>query len=330
MVLKVVRILLILLLIVSGCNRPSLKTYKRSQFLMGTIIEITVVSSNEDIANDAMTAAFKEIKRLEGLMSTYLPDSEFSKINNSAGIAPVSVDSEVAELIKTGIEISKLTGGGFNMAIGPAIKLWKITDGEREIPKDEELNQIRDIINYRDIEIDGNTVYLKKKGMRIDPGGIGKGYASDRAEKVLKEKNITSGIVAVAGDLKLFGSHPDGYSWRIGIRHPRRDGLLGNIDMTDVAVSTSGDYERYFIKDGIRYHHILDPDTLRPARRCQSVTIIAKKGILADAMATGIFVLDPDKGMALIENMPDVEGIIVDKDGKIKISSGLTDRIKLL
>ena len=304
--------------------------FKKSKKLMGTEMEITVVSADEKAAHKVIDAAFAEIRRIEELMSTYIPESQISKINSAAGKKAVKVDHELLRLIKRAVEYAEMTEGGFNIAVGPLIKLWRVSEGGN-IPKKDEIKKTHEIIDYRDIVINEKkeTVFLKKNGMAIDLGGIAKGYASDRAEIVLKKNGIVSGIVAVAGDINAFGKKEDGNKWRVGIQHPRKKGkFIGIIELEDEAVSTSGDYERFFIRDGKRYHHIIDPKTGEPAGKCQSVTIIAKEATATDALSTGIFVMGPEKGMELIERLPDVEGIIIDAKGNMAVSSGLKNRIK--
>jgi thiamine biosynthesis lipoprotein len=166
--------------------------------------------------------------------------------------------------------------------------------------------------------------------MRIDIGGIGKGYAADRAVEVMRKAGASAGVVALSGDIKTFGQLPDGQGFPVGIRHPRNEGaVLAWIDLQDEAISTAGDYERYFERDGIRYHHILNPHTLQPARGCQSVTVIAREGVWADGLDTGIFVMGPERGMELVEHLVDVEAIIVDAEGRMLVSSGLKNRIRV-
>ncbi len=321
--------LICLALFSSSCTTPRLKIFEKSRFQMGTIVELTVVSSSEEKAEEAMAAGFAEIKRLEQLMSVYQETSEFSKINQMAGIQEVSVSPEVYDLIQKGLEAGRLTEGGFNLAIGPAVKLWGVTESQH-VPAPEELNQIRPLVNLDKVILNpqNHSVFLKDKGMKLDSGGIGKGDAADRVEKVLNQHGIEAGIVAMAGDVKAFGAKPDGHPWRVGIKHPRQPGrVLATIDLANQAISTSGDYERFFIKDGIRYHHLLDPRTLQPARGCQSVSIIAPEGTMSDALSTGIFIMGPEKGMALIEKLPQIAGVIVDQNGKILISSNLKNKI---
>lgn len=303
---------------------------KRTQMHMGTLVTITGVASDKAVADRALQDAFDEIKRLEQLLSTWRSDSELSHINTEAGRHPVSVSQETLELVVRSLEMAQLTHGGFNIALGPAIEAWNVTEQQR-IPTDEELQQLKPLVDWTSIQVNiqARSIYLPHKGMRIDVGGIGKGYAADRAVEKMKQAGAISGVVAISGDIKTFGMLPGQQGFPIGIRHPRQDDLvLATIDLQDEAISTAGDYERFFERDGIRYHHILDPLTLQPARACQSVTVIAKEGITADGLDTGVFVLGPKEGMALVERLPGIEAVIVDEAGKMTVSSGLRHRLR--
>jgi FAD:protein FMN transferase len=302
---------------------------KRTQLHMGTLVTITAVSPNQDVGNRAMQVAFDEIKRLEQLLSTWRSDSELSRVNQEAGRRPVQVSSETLELVTRSLELGRLTLGGFNIALGPAIDAWSITERQR-IPDDEELQRLKPLVDWTSIQLnkEARTIYLPHEGMRIDVGGIGKGYAADRAVEEMKRAGAAGGSVALSGDIKTFGVLPDQNGFPVGIRHPREEGaLITVIDLKNEAISTAGDYERFFERDGVRYHHILDTHTLQPARTCQSVTVIAKEGTVADGLDTGIFVLGPEQGMALVERLPGVEAIIIDQEGKITVSSGLRGRL---
>ncbi|MBH0202387.1 MAG: FAD:protein FMN transferase [Nitrospira sp.] len=303
---------------------------KRTQMHMGTLVAITAVASNKAVGDRAIQAGFDEVKRLDQLLSTWRADSELSHVNAEAGHQPVRVSRETVELLVRSIEMAQLTNGGFNIAVGPAIDAWSFTE-RQQILADEELRRLKPLVDWRSIQIDRpkRTIYLPREGMRIDVGGIGKGYAADRAAERMKQEGATGGVVALSGDIKTFGVLPDRQGFPVGIRHPREEGvLIAVIDLKDEAVSTAGDYERFFEREGIRYHHILDPHTLQPARACQSVTVIAKEGTVADGLDTGIFVLGPEQGMALVERLPGVEAIIVDQEGRVTVSSGLRDRLR--
>jgi thiamine biosynthesis lipoprotein len=304
---------------------------KRSQLLMGTLVQITAIGPSDQIAGLAASAGFAEIRRLEGLMSTWIPTSELSQVNAAAGMKPVRVGPESLTILLWSLKIARWTGGAFNIAIGPAVDAWSVID-EPRIPNEAELVRLKPLIDLAHIKIDEQTssVFLTEAGMRIDVGGIGKGYAADRAVAAMKEEGATAGVVALSGDIKTFGEMPDGRPFLFGIRHPRVDGaLLARVDIRDEAISTAGDYERFFEKDGVNYHHILDPHTLQPARGCQSVTVVAREGVVADGLDTGIFVLGPERGIELVEGLSDVEAVIVDHEGEVWISSGLQGRVHL-
>jgi FAD:protein FMN transferase len=304
---------------------------KRAQMQMGTVVKITAVARSESIAQAATTAGFAEIHRLEELLSTWIPTSELSRVNTSAGVMPVSVSPETMMVVQGAIQVAEMTDGGFNIAIGPAVDAWNVIEGRR-IPTESELDALRPLVDLQAVHVDARerTILLEKTGMRIDVGGIGKGYAADRAVMAMKKAGALAGVVALSGDIKTFGQLPGGRKFPVGIQHPRKEGeVLAFIDLEDEAISTAGDYERFFERDGVRYHHILDPKTLQPARSCQSVTVIAREGMWADGLDTGIFVMGAELGMQLVEALPDVEAIIVDQEGSVHVSSGLRgDRIR--
>jgi thiamine biosynthesis lipoprotein len=316
----------------TGSSRTSFVTVKRTQMHMGTLVSITAVSRTHDEANAAITAGFQEIKRLEQLLSTWIPSSELSKVNAAAGRNAVKVSLETMAVVRKALQVAEATEGAFNIAVGPAIDAWNISDQPR-LPTEEELAALKPLVDLQHVHADvwERSIRLQKPGMRIDVGGIGKGYAADQAVTVMQKAGAVAGVVALSGDIKAFGRLPGGRGFPVGIQHPRKEGeLLAEIDLQDEAISTAGDYERFFDKDGIRYHHILDPLTLQPARGCQSVSVIAKEGVWADGLDTGIFVLGAERGMELVEHLADVEAIIVDRDGRVLISSGLQDRVRLL
>ena len=298
---------------------------------MGTLVTITAVARSEAEGQAAATAGFAEIHRLEELLSTWIPTSELSRVNTSAGVMPVHVSPETLTVVQRAMQVAEMTDGGFNIAIGPAVDAWNVTEGQ-QIPTEAELDALRPLVDLQAVHVDvrEQTIFLEKTGMRIDVGGIGKGFAADRAVEALWEAGAIAGVVALSGDIKTFGHLPDGKMFPVGIQHPREDqSVLAWVELQDEAISTAGDYERFFERDGVRYHHILDPRTLQPARSCQSVTVIAREGVWADGLDTGIFVMGPERGMELVEQLPDVEAIIVDAKGRLLVSSGVKQRIRL-
>lgn len=319
---------------IGGCATVSVESppvvIKRAQMHMGTVVSITAVAADTTAAQAAIEAGFHEIKRLEQLLSTWIATSELSQVNAAAGRGPVSVGQETLALVLRSLEMVGLTDGGFNIAIGPAVEAWSVTERER-IPTQEELRALKPLVDWSAIQVDrqAHTIFLPKPGMRIDVGGIGKGYAADRAVEVMRKMGAQGGVVALSGDIKTFGDLPGMSGFPVGIRHPRQDdALIATIDLKDEAISTAGDYERYFELQGIRYHHILDPQSLEPARKCQSVTVIASEGTVADGLDTGIFVLGPERGMELVERLPGVEAVIIDDRGRTAVSSGLKTRVR--
>jgi FAD:protein FMN transferase len=320
--------------VVTGClYRPIASgppIVKRSQMLMGTLVFVTAVAEDVPTAQRAAEAALKEIRRLEELLSTWMPASELSRLNDAAGQQSVKISLDTMQVLKRSLEVARLTEGGFNIAVGPAVQAWSVTE-QSSIPSEEQLRRLLPLIDLSALQLDETmgTAYLTRAGMRVDVGGIGKGFAADRAAEAMQAAGATAGAVALSGDIKTFGRMPDGEAFLFGIQDPRNESaLLATIELHDEAISTAGDYERFFERDGVRYHHILDPRTLQPARECQSVTVIAKDGVMADGLDTGIFVMGPTRGMELVERLQDVEAVIVDRDGSILVSSGLKSRLQ--
>lgn len=304
---------------------------RRSQLLMGTLVEVTAIAETDQIAGSAATAALSEIRRLEKIWSTWISTSELSQVNTLAGIKSVPVSPETLSLLKWSLRIGQLTQGAFNIAMGPAIEAWNISETPR-IPDETELSRLKPLTDLSLLQINEQTgtAFLGRQDMRIDVGGIAKGYAADYAVEAMRSAGASAGIVALSGDIRTFGEMPDGQAFVFGIRHPRqKDSILASLELRNEAISTAGDYERFFEIDGIRYHHILDPHTLRPAHGCQSVTIVAAEGVMADGLDTGIFVLGPENGLALVEQLPGVEAIIVDHNGQILVSRGLKERVRI-
>ena len=304
----------------NACGDSKSEPIRRTQFIMGTLVEITVSHSDPDLIQAVTTQAFDEMKRIEQLMSTYLPDSEISRINRAAGKEAVPVSPEVEEVIREGIYWSEQSGGAFDITVEPLVQLWDF-DGEKEIiPSENTIRKTASLVNYKNIELKDHTVRLKNQGMAINVGGLAKGYAVDRAIAILRGK-VPNGIVNAGGDLFAFGEKTQGTSWNIGLQHPRKpQDLMAAFAVKNQAIATSGDYQRYFIKDGVRYHHIFDPRNGKPARLMISATIITTEVMDADALATAVFVMGPAKGIEWIDAMENVEAMVVLEDGSIGYS----------
>jgi thiamine biosynthesis lipoprotein len=291
---------------------------------MGTVIEITLIDDNEEKANKAALQAFQEVKRIEQLMSPKIESGDVSRINKSSGKEWVKVPKETLEVIKKAQEISELSDGRFDITVGPLTELWRRAREKKIPPSVEEVKEKLGLVNFKNIEMDQEgKVFLKKKGMAIDVGGIAKGYAVDRAFDVLRSLGYKNLIVNAGGDLRI-GGLKNNQPWSIGIQNPREpQKILTRISVSDVAVATSGDYEKFFIYEGKRYHHIFNPKNGFPADGCQSVTIVTKNCITADGLATAIFVLGLDKGYTLCQKLDGVECMILDKEGKTILSPNL-------
>ena len=307
-------------IILNACDGSDDQPIRRTQIIMGTLVEITISHSDPDTIQTVTTQAFDEMKRIEQLMSTYIPDSEISRINRAAGEKAVPVSPEVEEVLREGIYWSEQSKGSFDITVEPLVQLWDFNGDKRIIPAANTIRKTASLVNYKDIEIKDHSVRLKRHGMAINVGGLAKGYAVDRAISILRGK-VSSGIINAGGDLFAFGQKNKQNSWTIGLQHPRKpQDLLASFAVKNQAVATSGDYQRSFIKDGVRYHHIFDPRTGEPARLMISTTIITTEVMDADALATAVFVMGPDKGIEWVDSMANVEAMLVLGDGSIRYS----------
>jgi thiamine biosynthesis lipoprotein len=288
---------------------------------MGTSVEIAVSQTQAAKAEEGMEAAFREVQRIDLLMSHYREDSEISRVNRDAGKKETKVSPEMLRMIERAIEFSSLSEGAFDITIGPVFRLWNFREGK--FPEEKNLRENLKKVGYRQIKIDRSrsSIFLQEEGMEIDLGAIAKGYAVDSASAVLKEKGIENFLVNAGGDLKVSGSKEKGVPWIVGIQHPRLPSqMVAKLSPRQAGVATSGDYKKFFIERGERYHHLLNPSTGTPARECQSVTVMAPSAMAADALATAVFVLGPKKGLALVKRMNDVHAIIVDRGGSVLVS----------
>ncbi|WP_343615051.1 FAD:protein FMN transferase [Flavobacterium sp.] len=304
-----------------------IQKYSQSLRLMGNSFTITVTASDHRAANEHIEAAVQEIKRIEKLLTTYNDQSQTNQINTQAGISAVKVDEEVFNLIERSIGISKITQGAFDISYGGIDKsLWNFDRSMKSLPDTQTALKMVHLIDYRNILLDREncSVFLKEKGMRIGFGGIGKGYAAEMAKKVLIKGGVQSGIINASGDLCAWGLQPDGRKWTIGVADPDApSSVFSYMDISDRAVATSGNYEKYITINGKKYSHTIDPKTGLPVSGIKSVTIIATNAEFADAMATPIAVMGISAGLFLINQIPDLYCIIIDDNNKIYTSKNI-------
>jgi len=291
---------------------------------MGNRFELSVVTDNEDWGNEKIDAGIGEIQRIERLLTTFSDDSETNRVNQNAGITPVVVSRETFDLIERSVRISEITQGAFDITYGSIDKrLWNFDQQMTSLPDKETARKMVRLINFRNIVLDREkcSVFLKKKGMRIGFGGIGKGYAAERAKQVMREQGAESGVVNASGDLTTWGVQPDGKEWTVGIANPNATNeILSYMSVSGMAVATSGNYEKYVMIDGKKYSHTIDPRTGLPVTGIKSVTIITTNAEIADAMATPVMIMGIKTGLDMIDQIKDIEAVIIDDDDRIYTS----------
>ena len=294
---------------------------------MGNHFSISVAAEDETFAYRCIDSAVDEIRRIERLLTTFDETSQTNRINANAGIQPVTVDQEVIDLIERSVRISGITQGAFDISYGSIDKrFWNFDQTMTELPSREAAKEAVRLINYKNIIIDKiqSTVFLKEKGMRIGFGGIGKGYAADKAKHVLQQSGIQCGVVNASGDLATWGLLPGGKPWTIGIANPDdKNQLFSHLEISNMAVATSGNYEKFVMIDGQRYSHTIDPKTGYPVKGIKSVTVICSNAELADALATPITVMGTKAGLFLVDQLKGVECIIIDDNNKLFVSKNI-------
>ena len=300
---------------------------------MGSVLRLEAWTADEPAALSAFEEVFEAFTRLDALMSVWHSDSDIEKLNAAAGDHAVPVSKDVLDVLRTARQVSEWTGGKFDVTFAALSDLWKFDQNQdNSIPDSEEVRRRLPLIDYRALVLDGRagTAFLERTGMRANLGGIGKGYAVDRGVEILRRRGFRDFLVQSGGDMYVAGRRGD-RPWRLGIQDPRgpADTSFATIDLSDSTFSTSGDYERAFVKNGRRYHHILDPATGEPSRGCRSVTIMTGSAVLADGLDTGVFVMGPAAGMALLERLH-VNGVIVSDRNEVLMTQGLKDQLVLL
>ncbi|MDO3627326.1 FAD:protein FMN transferase [Mucilaginibacter sp. BT774] len=294
---------------------------------MGNHFELTVVADDEKWAHERIEAGISEIQRIERLLTTFSDDSETNLINQNAGIGPVVVSAETFNLIERSLRISQITQGAFDITYGSIDKrLWNFDQHMTSLPDKETAKNMVRLIDYRNVILDRekSTVFLKEKGTRIGFGGIGKGYAAERAKLVMKQQGVESGVVNASGDLTAWGQQPNGNPWTVGVANPdAKHNVFSYMSITDMAVATSGNYEKFVMIDGKKYSHTINPRTGLPVTGIKSVTIITTNAEIADAMATPVMIMGIRTGLDMIDQIKDIEAVIIDDNDRLYTSKNI-------
>jgi len=326
---------LILLISISlfGCSTPNSKdsTFK-SDYKMGTIVQLKAYGQDVESTVDD---AFILIDQLEQKMSLNIEDSEINQINNSAGKRSVKVSQDTYLVVSKSLNYARLSQGYFDPTIGPIVKLWGIGSEKQHVPAKQKLTEKLKLVGYQQVKLEpkSQSIKLSTAGMVLDVGGIAKGYAADKVIELLKNQGVKSAYISLGGNVSVLGSKPDGSAWKVGIQDPKaqsRGEVVGILNVKNKTVVTSGNYERYFIEDGVRYHHILNPKTGYPARKgVISATIVAKSSFDADALSTATYILGVEQGLELVNNLAGVEAILITAENQIYVTANLKDKFKL-
>jgi len=313
--------LLCLLLLLPGMARAD--WISREEAIMGTRCSVELWSDDPARGEAAISSVFDDMRRIDRLMSTWKDDTEMSLVNREAGRHPVKISEELFRLLQESVRYSELTHGAFDITYASVGYLYDFKKGVH--PDQKAIEAALPGINWRHMVLDENnfTVFFQRPGMRIDLGGIAKGYSVDRGIEILQKQGITRAMVNAGGDTRIIGDR-FGRPWVVGIRDPDHEGrMFLRIPLTDTAFSTSGDYERYFDEDGKRFHHIIDPKTGDSARKCRSVTVISGTALRTDALTKSVFIMGPEEGIRFIDTLPDVDAVAVAPDGRVYYSKGL-------
>ncbi|MBK7466097.1 MAG: FAD:protein FMN transferase [Saprospiraceae bacterium] len=307
-----------------------MKLFRKQKKLMGNQFEICVIAENQQLADDQIEVAIKEIQRIEKLLTTFSEESQTNEINRNAGITPVVVDLEVFQLIQRANRISKITQGAFDLSYGSIDKsLWNFDITMKTLPSVEIAKKSVRLINYNNIILDekNTTVFLKEKGMRIGFGGIGKGYAAEMAKRKLQELGVLNGIVNASGDLCTWGTQTNGKQWTVGIADPNEKiKSFAQMNISNKAIATSGNYEKFITINDKKYSHTINPKTGLPITGISSVTIICNNAEIADAMATPVMVMGIEAGLFMVNQIKDLACIIIDDLGEIYTSKNINSK----
>lgn len=318
-------------LILTSCSSPAPKEVTRQSFMLDTVITLKYYGNDADAA---VQESIDRLNEINNKMSTFETNSEISKINLNAGGAPQKVSADTFFVIQRATQISRDDQGGFDISIGPLVNLWGIGTPNQKVPTQAEIDKTKKLVDFNDIILDkiNLTVKLKRKGQSLDLGGIAKGYAADELKLICQKHKITSAFLSLGGNVYAIGNNTNGSAWRIGIQDPLQDigQYIGIINVTDKSVVTAGNYQRFFIQNGIRYHHLIDPSTGYPADKgIISATIVSDKSINCDALSNTTYILGVDKAIKLIESMDGVDAIFITSDKKVYVTKGLQNNFQL-
>ncbi|MDF9406870.1 FAD:protein FMN transferase [Pelotomaculum isophthalicicum JI] len=332
--------LLFVIFACSGCGLKSaqLKEFTDEKFIMDTLIQVTLYSDDEQRGKEALDKTFAEFEKINNLTDRFPKEgknasasSDVIKINENAGIKPVQVSADTLNIVQRSLYYAQLSGGSFDITVGPIMDLWGFGKNVQRVPSDEQIKKALSLVDYRKVMVDPNngTVYLQKPGMSLDFGGVAKGYATEEAAKILRESGIEHAIINAGGNVYALGTRPDGTPWRVGVRDPRdEDGLIAVLSVKDTSVVTSGDYERYFEEGGVRYSHLIDPSTGKQARDLMQTTVVAESSTDADIINKPLFVLGPQRGMSLAKSLQGIGAIFVGADKQVTFTDNLTNQLE--
>lgn len=302
-----------------------MKDFKITRKLMGSVFEFIVADDEQVRAEQYLEEGISEVIRLEKLLTEFADSSETWLVNENAGIEPVQVSEESYKLVQRCVGLSQLTQGAFDITVGPLKKLYNFKTGDSRFPNSENLKRTLNLVGYEQIQLLADRyIYLPKKSMRIGFSAIGKGYAADCVAKIWKDAGVKSGVINASGDLTVIGNKYDGQQWEIGIADPDHpEKALFYLPLKDASVATSGNYEQFFMKDGVRYGHTINPKTGLPVSGIKSVTVVGPSAELCDALATTVYVMGTDVGMHLIDQLPGTNCLIIDDRNKMSKSANL-------
>lgn len=332
-IFSILSILCFSTLLISCSDKKSapISPLRESEFFMGTVVTISLYDKQDEAI---LQKCFERVEEIENLVSINKTGTELDKVNDNSGIAPVKVSDTTYNIVKRGLYYSQLTNGSFDITIGPVVKLWSIGLPEAKVPTQFEIDEALSHVGYENLVLNDEekSIFLKNKDMKIDLGSIAKGYTADEIAKILKDEGVNKAIIDLGGNVLTLGEKAENTPWKIGIQNPdqSRGAIVGTIEVTDKSVVTSGIYERFYEKDGKKYHHLLSPFDGYPFdNEIAGVSIISDKSMDGDALSTSVFSLGVEEGLKFVETQENIDAIFITKDNKVYITSGIRDNFKI-